>query len=189
MGIETLLRPSLVPCSRQPKVKPDVLAKVGWKGSNFQIFRQDRLHADLKSAFRRTVAYPSYRCFYQEHGTEVVQVVADETVLNPVFTGDSEEANQSIFPLENEAVVEVLLPTMQVQSLEEQEKLAATPAHPEGLYALFGSYFASCLVEHTWRFAWPAVIAVMHHTLLPVAVVSFVSQVGSPTFQRIEAGA
>ncbi|KAG0616218.1 hypothetical protein M758_5G099300 [Ceratodon purpureus] len=42
--------------------------------------------------------------------------------------------------------------------------------------ALFGSYFASCFVEHTWRFAWPAVIAVMHHTLLPVAVVSFVSQ-------------
>lgn len=54
--------------------------------------------------------------------------------------------------------------------------------------ALFGSYFASCLVEHTWRFAWPAVIAVMHHTLLPVAVVSFVSQVGSPTFQRTDAG-
>lgn len=46
--------------------------------------------------------------------------------------------------------------------------------------ALYGSYFASCFVEHTWRFAWPAVIAVMHHTLLPVAVVSFVSQVGIP---------
>jgi Na+-driven multidrug efflux pump len=44
--------------------------------------------------------------------------------------------------------------------------------------ALYGSYFSSCFVEHTWRFAWPAVIAVMHHTLLPVAVVSFVSQVG-----------
>lgn len=63
---------------------------------------------------RRTVAYPSYRCFYQEHGTEVVQVVADEPVLNPVFTGDSEEANLSIFPLEDEAVAEVSLPTMQV---------------------------------------------------------------------------
>ena len=49
--------------------------------------------------------------------------------------------------------------------------------------ALFGSYFASCFVEHTWRFAWPAVIAVMHHTLLPVAVVSFVSQVGFPTLK------
>lgn len=56
MGIETLLRPSLLPCPRQPKVKPEVIAKVqrsvGWKGSNFQIFHQDRLHADLKSAFR-----------------------------------------------------------------------------------------------------------------------------------------
>lgn len=49
--------------------------------------------------------------------------------------------------------------------------------------ALFGSYFASCFVEHTWHFAWPAVIAVMHHTLLPVAVVSFVSQVGSRAFE------
>jgi hypothetical protein len=33
-------------------------------------------------------------------------------------------------------------------------------------------------VEHTWHFAWPAVIAVLHHTLLPVAIVSFASQVG-----------
>lgn len=49
--------------------------------------------------------------------------------------------------------------------------------------ALYGSYFSSCFVEHTWRFAWPAVIAVMHHTLLPVAVVSFVSQVG-PSYHR-----
>lgn len=44
--------------------------------------------------------------------------------------------------------------------------------------ALYGSYFASCFVEHTWHFAWPAVIAVLHHTLLPVAIVSFASQVG-----------
>lgn len=56
MGIETLLRPSLLPCPRQSKVKPEAVTKVqrsvGWKGSNFQNFNQDRLHADLKSAFR-----------------------------------------------------------------------------------------------------------------------------------------
>jgi len=47
----------------------------------------------------------------------VIQVVTDETGLNPVFSSDLEEAKQGVFPLEDEAVVEVLLPTMQVRVL------------------------------------------------------------------------
>nr|XP_024365668.1 solute carrier family 40 member 3, chloroplastic-like isoform X1 [Physcomitrium patens]XP_024365670.1 solute carrier family 40 member 3, chloroplastic-like isoform X1 [Physcomitrium patens]XP_024365671.1 solute carrier family 40 member 3, chloroplastic-like isoform X1 [Physcomitrium patens]XP_024365672.1 solute carrier family 40 member 3, chloroplastic-like isoform X1 [Physcomitrium patens] len=188
MGVNTLLRPTLHTSPRQPKLRLNVAARLrsgahvgvvigsqGLKCNSVESLEPGWLHADPKSSFRRSVASPSHRCFFQDHGAEVIQTVSDETVLKPIGTNDY-ETKQGPLPIEDGTVVEVLLPTMQVQSLEEQEKLAATPAHPEGLYALFGSYFASCFVEHTWRFAWPAVIAVMHHTLLPVAVVSFVSQ-------------
>ncbi|KAH7280626.1 hypothetical protein KP509_36G006600 [Ceratopteris richardii] len=68
------------------------------------------------------------------------------------------------------------LPTIQVQSIQEQEALAATPAHPEGLRALYGTFFAGNIVEHIWNFAWPSAVAILHESLLPVAVISFVSK-------------
>ncbi|XP_024376487.1 solute carrier family 40 member 3, chloroplastic isoform X2 [Physcomitrium patens] len=188
MAIHTLIRPSLR--SRQPQAKiraevsrrahtgAPVRIRIGsqdWKCNIVQNFKQGWLHVDLQSAFRKNVATPSQKCYYQEVSAEVIDVVSEEAVLNATIASEL-EALQVSLPTDDEGALEVLLPTLQVQSLEEQEKLAATPAHPEGLCALYGSYFASCFVEHTWRFAWPAVIAVMHHTLLPVAVVSFVSQ-------------
>lgn len=68
------------------------------------------------------------------------------------------------------------LPSLQVQSLQEQQALAATPAHPEGLYALYATFFAGNFVEQVWNFAWPSAVALLHDSLLPVAVVSFVSK-------------
>lgn len=56
----------------------------------------------------------------------MIQVVTDEIVLNPVFGSDLEEAKQGIFPLEDEAVVEVLLPTMQVRVFAVLEDLVFT---------------------------------------------------------------
>lgn len=186
MGIHTLLRPSLHSSPRKSNAVPEVVARArsggvlfgsqGWRCNNLQIIHQERLHGDLKSAYRRSVGYPSSRCFYQDHGAEVIQVVTDESGLNSVFASDLEEAKKGIFPLEDEAVLEVLLPTMQVLSLEEQEKLAATPAHPEGLYAMYPTFVASCFMERIWRFALPLVVAQLHKSLLPVAVVSFVGQ-------------
>ncbi|XP_020243580.1 solute carrier family 40 member 2, chloroplastic [Asparagus officinalis] len=74
-----------------------------------------------------------------------------------------------------------------VLSEEEQDALAATPAHPAGLYAssaLYASYVAGSLVEQLWNFAWPAAVAVLHPSLLPVAVLGFFAKlsifIGAP---------
>lgn len=60
-----------------------------------------------------------------------------------------------------------------VLSEGEQQTLAATPAHPAGLYALYASYLFGNLVEQLWNFAWPAALAILHPSLLPVAIVGF----------------
>lgn len=65
------------------------------------------------------------------------------------------------------------LTTLPVLTQEEQNALAATPAHPAALYALYASCFAGNLVERLWNFAWPAAVALLHPNLLPVAVVGF----------------
>ncbi|XP_042486636.1 solute carrier family 40 member 3, chloroplastic [Macadamia integrifolia] len=66
-----------------------------------------------------------------------------------------------------------LLTTLPVLSEEEQNALAATPAHPAGLFALYASCLAGNLVEQLWNFAWPSAVALLHPNLLPVAVVGF----------------
>lgn len=43
--------------------------------------------------------------------------------------------------------------------------------------ALYGSFALCCSAEHSWRFIWPACISLLHHSLLPIAVLSFVGQV------------
>lgn len=60
--------------------------------------------------------------------------------------------------------------------LAAQEPLVVVPAHPLALSAMFATYLFSCWVEKIWRFALPAVLALLHTSLLPVAVCSFVSQ-------------
>ncbi|KAK9147065.1 hypothetical protein Sjap_006968 [Stephania japonica] len=72
-----------------------------------------------------------------------------------------------------EADINNLLTTLPVLSEEEQITLAATPAHPAGLYLLYASCLAGNLVEQLWNFAWPAAVALLHPSLLPVAVVCF----------------
>ncbi|XP_038890200.1 solute carrier family 40 member 3, chloroplastic [Benincasa hispida] len=80
--------------------------------------------------------------------------------------------------------VDSLLTTLPVLSEEEQNVLAATPAHPAGLYALYASCIAGNLVEQLWNFAWPSAIALLHPSLLPVAVMGFFTKlaliVGGP---------
>ncbi|XP_022156388.1 solute carrier family 40 member 3, chloroplastic [Momordica charantia] len=80
--------------------------------------------------------------------------------------------------------VDSLLTTLPVLTEEEQNVLAATPAHPAGLYALYASCIAGNLVEQLWNFAWPSAIALLHPSLLPVAVMGFFTKlaiiVGGP---------
>ncbi|KAI5072684.1 hypothetical protein GOP47_0012790 [Adiantum capillus-veneris] len=59
-----------------------------------------------------------------------------------------------------------------------------TPDFPEALQYLYWTYVASCLIERAWRFALPALVAMISDSLSPVALNSFVSQlfvfVGGP---------
>ncbi|CAI0381731.1 unnamed protein product [Linum tenue] len=66
-----------------------------------------------------------------------------------------------------------LLLALPVLSEEEQNALAATPAHPAGLYAFYANVVTGNIVERLWEFAWPSAIALLHPSLLPVAVMGF----------------
>ncbi|KAG2621463.1 hypothetical protein PVAP13_3NG240800 [Panicum virgatum] len=78
---------------------------------------------------------------------------------------------------------------MQVLSEGEQHTLASTPAHPAGLYALYASYLFGNLVEQLWNFAWPAALAILHPSLLPVAIVGFFTKlsvfIGAPIVGKL----
>ncbi|CAM8942616.1 unnamed protein product [Rhodiola kirilowii] len=115
--------------------------------------------------------------------------------------------------LTEEAYVDSLLTTLPVLTEAEQNALAATPAHPAGLYgsnlvlfgqilafsaflcllpyytALYASYLAGCLVEQIWNFAAPASIALLHPSLQPVAVMGFCAKlavvVGAPLMGKL----
>ncbi|KAG6406295.1 hypothetical protein SASPL_133895 [Salvia splendens] len=57
------------------------------------------------------------------------------------------------------------------------------------LQALYGSCLAGNLVEQLWNFAWPAAIALIHPSLLPVAVMGFFAKlaviVGGPLVGKL----
>ncbi|KAA3487160.1 solute carrier family 40 member 3, chloroplastic-like [Gossypium australe] len=109
--------------------------------------------------------------------TPILQLKSDvlETESLNILTGDT--------------YVDSLLTTLPVLSEEEQEALAATPAHPEGLYAFYASCLAGNLVEQLWNFAWPSAIALLHPSLLPVAVMGFFTKlviiIGGPLVGKL----
>ncbi|XP_010914576.1 solute carrier family 40 member 2, chloroplastic [Elaeis guineensis] len=88
-----------------------------------------------------------------------------------------------------ETHVKSLFKTLPVLSEGEQETLAATPAHPAALYALYASCLVGNLVEQLWNFAWPAAVAILHPSLLPVAVVGFFTKfsifIGAPIVGKL----
>eukprot|EP00250_Pteridium_aquilinum_P015300 c22508_g1_i2 orf=106-1806(+) len=69
-------------------------------------------------------------------------------------------------------------------AMADDKMLSGTPDFPEALQFLYWTYVASCLVERAWRFALPALVALLSDNLLPVALNSFVGQlvvfVGGP---------
>ncbi|KAI4369354.1 hypothetical protein MLD38_017801 [Melastoma candidum] len=75
--------------------------------------------------------------------------------------------------LSEDTYADSLLTALPVLTEEEQNALAATPAHPAGLYALYASSLTGSLVEQLWNFTWPSAIAMLHPSLLPVAVMGF----------------
>ncbi|KAG8486996.1 hypothetical protein CXB51_020431 [Gossypium anomalum] len=96
---------------------------------------------------------------------------------------------ESLIMLTGDTYVDSLLTTLPVLTEEEQKTLAATPAHPEGLYAFYASCLAGNLVEQLWNFAWPSAIALLHPSLLPVAVMGFLTKlviiIGGPLVGKL----
>lgn len=43
--------------------------------------------------------------------------------------------------------------------------------------ALYGACLAGNATEHLWNFTWPAAVATLHQSLLPVAVLGFFTKV------------
>ncbi|KAL8115034.1 hypothetical protein AgCh_021749 [Apium graveolens] len=84
---------------------------------------------------------------------------------------------ESVNLLGQSTYVDTLLTKLPVLTEEEQNIIAATPAHPAGLYALYASCMVGCLVEQLWTFAGPAAIAMLHPSLLPVAVIGFFTKI------------
>ncbi|XP_019428811.1 PREDICTED: solute carrier family 40 member 3, chloroplastic-like isoform X2 [Lupinus angustifolius] len=110
--------------------------------------------------------------------------------LVPIVKLNSDTLETVSSNLLNEATfVDTLLTTLPVLSVEEQHALAATPAHPAGLHAFYASCIAANMVEQLWNFAWPSAIALIHPSLLPVAVIGFFTKVaiiiGAPLIGKV----
>ncbi|CAM0872358.1 unnamed protein product [Alopecurus aequalis] len=77
--------------------------------------------------------------------------------------------------LKNEETPSPLLATL--QSLEKENRgdghLGSTPAYPAAMNALYAACLAGNATEHLWNFTWPAAVATLHQSLLPVAVLGF----------------
>lgn len=92
----------------------------------------------------------------------------------PIFHLNSDILDaEALNLLRERSYVGSVLTALPVLSEEQQNILAATPAHPAGLYALYANCLAGNFVEQLWNFAWPAAIALIHPSLLPVAVMGF----------------
>ncbi|CAI5977339.1 unnamed protein product [Closterium sp. NIES-65] len=57
-----------------------------------------------------------------------------------------------------------------------EEASLARPAHPAALHALYWTFVFNCFSEQSWRFAGAALLALLHQSILPVAVARFASQ-------------
>lgn len=118
-------------------------------------------------------------------------IKTDEEVQEDLATGDP-DCSVPILHLQSNVVetdmihllakstyVDSLLTTLPVLTEEEQNILAANPAHPAGLIALYANCLAGNLVEQLWSFAWPVAIALLRPSLLPVAVIGFFTKLAA----------
>ncbi|THU57871.1 hypothetical protein C4D60_Mb03t08150 [Musa balbisiana] len=127
------------------------------------------------------------QCYVTNSDVDFTDVATNDVVMGdpspvpsscsmPFVHLSSEILSSELQFLTEETYTTGLLTTLPVLSKEEQDALGATPVHPAGLVALYASFLAGNLSEHVWNFTWPAAVAMLHPSLLPVAVVSFFSK-------------
>ncbi|ERN03118.1 solute carrier family 40 member 3, chloroplastic isoform X2 [Amborella trichopoda] len=163
------------------------------------------LHSRLRLRLRPSSQFSTLPCFrinyyslkcYLNADVEINNIATEDDITEnlpsipsgcsiPVVHLDTELLeNESLQLLNKDSYVNSLWTALPVLTKEEQDALDATPAHPAGLYALYASFLAGNLVEQIWNFAWPSTVALLHPSLLPVAVVSFFTKlaifVGGP---------
>ncbi|KAL6560623.1 hypothetical protein OROGR_004182 [Orobanche gracilis] len=119
---------------------------------------------NLRCLFTNTDVYYSVATDeVREHTTYL-----DSTCSVPVhLISDSLETEK--FIIHRGTCADAVLTELSVLSEEDQSVIATTPAHAAALY----DCLAGNLVEQLWSFTWPAAIALIHSSLLPVAVMSF----------------
>ncbi|KAG4189090.1 hypothetical protein ERO13_A08G205300v2 [Gossypium hirsutum] len=159
------------------------------------------LSLNSSSATNRRYSFDSFksRCSIVNTDVHLNHVAVEDEDISTVDIGccttpivqlksDVLEA-ESLSMLTGDTYVDSLLTTLPVLTEEEQKTLAATPAHPEGLYAFYASCLAGNLVEQLWNFAWPSAIALLHPSLLPVAVMGFLTKlviiIGGPLVGKL----
>ncbi|EXB53026.1 Solute carrier family 40 member 3 [Morus notabilis] len=152
-------------------------ASLRWLSSNRLSLASHRFDAFISScSITNTDTQCTHVATEDEASEELAAIEQDCSV--PIVNLKSNILDAEPLRLLTEATyVDCLLTTLPVLSEEEQHALAATPAHPTGLYALYASCLAGNLVEQLWSFAWPSAIALIHPSLLPVAVMGFFSKV------------
>ncbi|KAH1138251.1 hypothetical protein GLYMA_10G146600v4 [Glycine max] len=120
------------------------------------------------------------KCSLTDTDVHLVHVTTDEDeaqgrgVVEPHCPVPFVKLNTDILETES---LNLLAEATFVLSEEEQHALSATPAHPAGLHAFYASCLTANVVEQLWNFAWPSAIALIHPSLLPVAVMSFFTKV------------
>ncbi|KAF5202465.1 Solute carrier family 40 member 3 protein [Thalictrum thalictroides] len=123
--------------------------------------------------------------------TEEEQLSEEDSTVVPIvhLNFDTNTTKPINLLVQDNYIHDFSLITLPVLTEEEQRTLAATPAHPAALYALYASCFAGNVVEQLWNFAWPAAVALLHPSLLPVAVVGFFTKlaifIGGPLVGRL----
>ncbi|KAF7847665.1 hypothetical protein BT93_L2744 [Corymbia citriodora subsp. variegata] len=148
----------------------------------------DHTYSDYLDGSHVTFEHLSSRCSITNTDVQYDHVATDDEVLSETSVIEAEcpvpvvhlkpdilESDPSSL-LTERAFVDSLLTALPVLSVEEQNALAAIPAHPAGLYALYASCLTGNLVEQLWNFAWPSAIALLHPSLLPVAVMGFIAK-------------
>ncbi|PHT98714.1 Solute carrier family 40 member 3, chloroplastic [Capsicum chinense] len=184
--------------------------------SAFLTLRQSPLTSSLPSSFRIPPRFSNRRWLTHRFTTQRVgslnsrcsintdvltDISTDQEVRDDVATDDCGYTvpvlhlksdileTDALNMLAKGTFVDTLLTTLPVLSEEEQNIIAATPAHPAGLYALYASWLAGNMVEQLWNFASPAAIALIHPSLLPVAVMGFFAKlaviVGGPLVGKL----
>nr|VDD26900.1 unnamed protein product [Brassica oleracea] len=171
-----------------PVQRTRFLSPAGLSGlrNRFPSCRWLSLTSPASSSYRRLNSFTS-RCSITNTDVchEFVTTTDDEDLPSPpedhpipiVHLDNTNIAvTESLSLLTECTYVDTVLTALPVLSEEEQTALAATPAHPEGLYVLYTSCLVGNLVEQLWNFAWPSAIAMLHPSLLPVAVMGFVTK-------------